>query len=152
MFRFTRVRSHSMAPTLRDGRLAPTRSLRPTTPVHRGDVVVAESAEVGGRVVKRVIGLPGETVTFTLGAVSIDGRPLAEPYAAPSVYTGEFEVPPGHYFLLGDNRDASGDSRTWRRPFLPRAALTGRVWTGTVRTGSVRTGTVRTGRQLRRVR
>ena len=83
-------------------------------------------------VVKRVVGLPGEKVTFDAERVSIDGRPLPEPYASPSVFRGEYDVPPGHVFVLGDNRDASSDSRPWPRPYTPRAAIRGRLlrrWT-----------------------
>lgn len=111
MFWLTRVRSHSMAPTLPDGSLALTRRLRPSTPVRRGDLVIVESPRLGRPVVKRIIGLPGETVTIQAGKVSIDGHALAEPYA----------------FLLGDNRDASRDSRTWRDPHVPRDTIVGRI-------------------------
>lgn len=123
----TRVRSSSMALTLRDGRLAPTRRLRRTTPVRRGDVVVIDSAEAGRRVVKRVVGLPGERVSIRAGAVRVDGRALAEPYASPSHYDGDFHVPAGRHLVLGDNRDASSDSRTWRSPYVPREAIVGRL-------------------------
>lgn len=85
----TRVRSHSMAPTLRDGQLALTTRLRRLSPIRRGDLVVVESAELARSVVKRVIGLPGETVTIEAGRVCVDGDVLDEPYAAPSVFTGE---------------------------------------------------------------
>jgi signal peptidase I len=128
MWWLTRVRSHSMAPTLTDGQLVLTWSLRPTYAVGRGDLVVLDSpAEPELHVVKRVVGLPGEQVTFDAGRVSIDGRPLPEPYATRSVFRGEYQVPAGHYLVLGDNRDVSSDSRSWSRPYVPRAALRGRL-------------------------
>jgi signal peptidase I len=128
MWWLTRVRSHSMEPTLSDGQLVLTRSLRPAHAVGRGDLVVLESpVEPDRDVVKRVVGLPGEKVTFDAGRVSIDGRPLAEPYASPSMFRGEYDVPPGHFLVLGDNRDASDDSRSWSRPYVPRSAIRGRL-------------------------
>jgi hypothetical protein len=60
-----------------------------------------------------VVGLPGEKVTFDAGRVSIDGRHLREPYASPSVFRGQDDVPVGHFLVLGDNRDVSSDSRSW---------------------------------------
>ncbi|CAI9414288.1 signal peptidase I [Nocardioides sp. T2.26MG-1] len=137
MWWLTRVRSQSMAPTLTDGRLALTRPLRATDAVARGDLVVLDSPEDPGRcLVKRVVGLPGEEVRFDAGRVSIDGRPLPEPYAARSVFRGVYHVPAGHYLVLGDNRDASGDGRSWSRPYTPRSALRGRL----VRLAGVRGG------------
>ena len=123
----TRVRGRSMEPALRPGQLVPTRSLRPAARVRRGDVVVAEPAGVPVPVVKRVVGLPGERVAFHDGVVSVDGRPLAEPYATPSVYRGTFDVPSGHYLLLGDHRDASDDARSWAQPFVARDRIVGRL-------------------------
>lgn len=128
MWWLTRVRSHSMAPTLTDGQLVLTRSLRPAQLVGRGDLVVLDSpVEPDRLVVKRVVGLPGEKVTFDAGSVSIDGRPLAEPYASPSMFRGEYDVPAGHFLVLGDNRDVSSDSRSWPHPFTPRAAVRGQL-------------------------
>ncbi len=123
----TRVRSRSMEPTLRDGQLVLTRSLRRASPIRRGDLVVADVPELGRRVVKRVVGMPGEHVTFRDGAVAVGGTPLDEPYASRSVYRGSFDMPAGHYLVLGDNRDASSDARTWRQPYLPRGRLVGRL-------------------------
>lgn len=127
MFWLVRIHSHSMAPTLPDGSLALTRRLLRTTPIRRGNLVVVGSHERGEAMVKRIIGLPGETVAIQAGAVSIDGRALDEPYASPSVFNDIYRVPTGHYFLLGDNRDASSDSRTWRNPYVPRGAILGRI-------------------------
>lgn len=129
MIRFwlTRVASESMAPTLRPGQLVLTRSLRRTSPIRRGDLVVADSTELGRHVVKRVVGLPRERVAIRSGVVTVDGVRLDEPYATPSFYQGDFDVPAGHYLLLGDNRDASSDARSWRQPYLPAERLVGRL-------------------------
>jgi len=127
MFWLTRVRSHSMAPTLPDGSLALTRRLGRATPLRRGDMVIVRLGEQGHAMVTRIIGLPGEKVALKAGAVHIDGRVLPEPYASPSVFTDSYRVLPDHYFLLGDNRDASSDSCTWRDPYVPRKAILGRI-------------------------
>jgi signal peptidase I len=123
----TRVQGRSMEPTLRDGQLVPTRRLRRTDQIRRGDVVLAQSADSGGRVVKRVIGLPSEHITIVDGHLSVDGRPLHEPYARRSVFNGQFSPPEGTYLLLGDNRDMSTDSRVWGTPYVPRHQLTARL-------------------------
>ena len=99
----------------------------------RGQIVVfiappAASVQCGegGTFVKRLIGLPGETVSERSGIISIDGKPLVEPYAANTradTITGSWHVPAGQYFFLGDDRTHSCDSRTWGS--VPRNNLIG---------------------------
>ncbi|ACZ30856.1 signal peptidase I [Xylanimonas cellulosilytica DSM 15894] len=123
----TRVEGRSMEPTLHPGLLVPTRALGPRAALRRGDVVVAEPRGLGRRVVKRVVGLPGERLTFDGGRVAVDGAALDEPYATASTYRGELLVPAGAFVLLGDNRDASEDARSWPSPFVARAEIVGRL-------------------------
>ncbi len=77
--------------------------------------------------VKRVIGVPGDQVQIRAGAVWINGKPLDEPYLSglqdAAQNFGPVVVPPGHYFVMGDNRDNSYDSRFWG--FLPRRNMIG---------------------------
>lgn len=82
----------------------------------RGDVVVFEAPGGGEDLVKRIVGLPGETVQIdgSAGLVKIDGQALDEPYARGPTkcrWICEWTVPPYSYFVLGDNRETSIDSR-----------------------------------------
>jgi signal peptidase I len=129
--------------------LAPTASrleqaLLPTGTIRRGDVLVFKYPEEPERdFIKRVIGLPGETLELRDKKVYINGVPLDEPYAhylePPSRPSdlhevtsfdvreryGPVTVPPSQYFVMGDNRDNSQDSRYWG--FLPRENIKGRA-------------------------
>jgi signal peptidase I len=76
--------------------------------------------------VKRLIGLPGDTVSERNGFIFINGKPLAEPYIDPAFRdheTGTWRVASGHYFFLGDDRNFSCDSRKWGA--VPRSNLIG---------------------------
>jgi signal peptidase I len=95
----------------------------------RGDVVIFKAPD--GRdeeFIKRIIGLPGDTVEIVHGVIYINGTKLDEPYVKNSFsYSlAEETIPVDNYFVLGDNRDVSNDShRGW---FMPRANLIGKAW------------------------
>jgi signal peptidase I len=100
----------------------------------RGEIVVfrapprvAKQCGEAGTFVKRLIGLPGETVTERRGLVSVDGKPLKEPYVRfRDTQSGTWHVPKGQYFFMGDNRAQSCDSRQWGS--VPRGNLIGTVF------------------------
>jgi signal peptidase I len=94
----------------------------------RGDVVVFADGSDEGSFIKRVIGLPGDSVQLAGGRVLINGEAFAEDaYAHPSESPSDTVhiVPRDHVFLLGDNRDHSFDSREFG--FVPIGALVGRA-------------------------
>jgi signal peptidase I len=87
--------------------------------IQRGDIVIFRyPGDLSQTFVKRVIGLPGERVVIQNGRVFIDRQPLDERYLGNKIplagrSSPEFEIPHGSYYILGDNRDASNDSRMW---------------------------------------
>jgi len=96
-------------------------------PPQRGDVVVFDRNGDSKDFIKRIIGLPGETVEVSQGKVYIDGLPLDEPYVAPSSDTKTaLRLGADEYFVMGDNRSNSQDSRTFGP--IHRGNIVGRAW------------------------
>lgn len=95
-----------------------------------GDVILFEHPGLtNGMLVKRVIALPGQCVEIRAGRVYLDGLPLDEPYLKepPAGDLAPLTLPEGCYFVLGDNRAASKDSRFWEDPFVRREEIHARV-------------------------
>ena len=140
-----RIDGYSMQPTLTDGEFVLVSRLTSFLgDYQRGDIIVFRPpmypeqgffrrllglpniSDYYEDYIKRVIGLPGETVTIANGTVSINGVPLQESYiAAPPDYSGEWTVPAGDLFVLGDNRNNSEDSHRWG--FLPIRNVLGKA-------------------------
>lgn len=132
MFFNMEIPSESMEPTLQVGdRLL---GWKLYLSVGRGDVVVFWSDEEGMYLIKRVIGLPGETVSLKDGYIYIDGEKLEEPWLPDDVVGKTFnstggldfdygKVPENCYFLLGDNREYSYDCRFFSNRFINSKAI-----------------------------
>jgi signal peptidase I len=144
-----RIPSASMEPTLHcargesectarfSDRVLANRFIYRFTDPNRGDIVVFETPEdareecgAGGTFVKRIVGLPGESWEMRDGRVFINGSPLREPYVEAARTDGDTQpperIPAEHYFVMGDNRGSSCDSRVWGP--LPRSSLIGKVF------------------------
>lgn len=127
-------------------RANPLRNLIPIRDIRRGDIIVFRyPLQPDTDFVKRVIGLPGETIEIRDKKVSVGGVPIDEPYVLhddPQIYPrqtiplpepfrsrdqfGPYTVPPDAYFAMGDNRDKSSDSRYWGT--VPRSMIKGRAF------------------------
>jgi signal peptidase I len=126
-----RIPSGSMENTLLIGdRVLVNRVVYHTRDPRRGDIVVFNDKAVGKTLIKRIIALPGETISLRDGRVYINGQVLNEPYVRPKAdgspeqtvafTSGEpwslehpYTLGPNDYFMMGDNRTDSGDSRDW---------------------------------------
>ena len=124
-----RVEGFSMLPTLQDGEFVLVNRLAYRLGEHqRGDIVVFHhpSGQKEEDLIKRIIGIPGDQIVAENGMVSVNGTRLKEEYIkeAPS-YTGEWTVPEGQLFVLGDNRNNSSDSHQWG--FVPYEDVIGKA-------------------------
>ena len=127
-----KVQGSSMSPELSDGeRILVNKLVYQLGDIERGDVVVfwyPEDPDLS--FIKRVVGLPGEIVEIRNGRVYVDGELIEEAYVSPEradnrSYAAR-EVKPGHYFVLGDNRRGSNDSRSWG--FVPKRYIYGKAF------------------------
>lgn len=129
------IPSDSMKPGLWQGtRLFGYRQAYLFSKPERGDVVIFEhrcyynkSAET---LIKRIIGLPGETILIKDGRLMVDGRVLEEEYIEEDMLGdyGPYVVPEHSFFMLGDNRNVSDDSRIWDYPFVDLDDIKAKAW------------------------
>jgi signal peptidase I len=123
-----RVDGYSMMPTLKNGEFVLVNRMAYWTSLpERGDIIVfSYPANPDQDLIKRVIGLPGDVVTARDRQIFVNGYALNETYiAAPPEYVGEWTIPEGHLFVLGDNRNDSSDSHNWGT--LPLENVVGRA-------------------------
>lgn len=122
------VEQTSMLPTLTEGQRIFINKLSKTP--DRGDIIVFDDPDNPGGtpLIKRVIGLPGETISIHDGLVYVNGNALTEPYIAqsPAYSVTDTLVPAEEYFVLGDNRNHSRDSHYgWT---VPQDDIIGKAW------------------------
>ncbi|SFB29906.1 signal peptidase I [Clostridium frigidicarnis] len=126
------IPSESMYPALTNGDHLFVKRIYNYDKIKRQDIIVFNFKEGGKEelLIKRVIGLPGDTVKIdNQGKVFINGEELNEPYVKnESNLAGEFKVPEGKYFFLGDNRSNSYDSRRWKDPFIDKNDIKGKAF------------------------
>jgi len=134
LFQAFYIPSESMVPTLKvHDRVLVNKLSYKLHPVHRDDIVVFKAPKNSDPgiddLVKRVIGLPGESVSGHGGHVYIDGKELKEPYLPAGTFTSDFspvKIPPNSYWVMGDNRGNSRDSRVFGT--IAKHEIVGRVF------------------------
>ena len=128
-----RIPSESMVPTLmvHDWTVGNRLAYNKENP-QRGDMIIFYSQEQEVTLCKRIIGLPGEEISFVGGHVYIDGSPLDESdYLSKDVVTEDeeiYQVPENCYFVMGDNREVSLDSRCWEDPYVKAEDIQSRIF------------------------
>lgn len=119
------VPSESMFPTIKIGDQVLVLKCSPDK-LERGDIVVfSRESEL---YIKRLIGLPGDYIVIENGIVYVNGCMLSEDYVKNNnEFSGQFIVPKDSYFVLGDNRNNSRDSRYWSYPYINSKQLIGKA-------------------------
>jgi len=129
VFGLSRVPTGSMYPTIEYPSLNAVNHLSTEIgSIHRGEIVLFPFPDNPSLTfVKRVIGLPGDTITIHDGSVYINGSKLSEPYLTVKTLGvfGPFKVPAKHYFVMGDNRNNSDDGRFWHNKYVARTSISG---------------------------
>lgn len=124
------IPTHSMEPTLIPGEhLISNRLAYSFSEIERGDVVIFKYPDNEEQIyVKRVIGLPGETLFITNGDIYVDGEVMNDEYGREPIEGdfGPYNVPNDYYFMLGDNRNQSLDSREWNNTYVHEDKILGK--------------------------
>lgn len=129
-----KIKGQSMHPNFPDGEYLLTEKISYyKNDPQRGDVVVFKPPISEDEFIKRIIGLPGDTISVLNGKVLINNQELNEDYIDVFTSSGSFLtegetyiVPKGNYFVMGDNRPLSSDSRSWGP--ITKKVITGKAW------------------------
>ena len=123
------IPSESMATTLNIGDRLLAHRVYNLKKMSRGDLIIFYYEPNDKLYIKRLIGLPGDEIVIKNGKVTVNGEVLTEEYVKYDMdFNGEFKVPSGQYFLLGDNRDNSSDSRFWDYPYIDSNLIRGKAF------------------------
>ena len=137
VFQPHKIKGSSMDPNFKDAEylLTDKVSYRFGIP-KRGDVIVFKAPGLDGEeFIKRIIGLPGEKISLQQSKIYINGKVLDETYISSDKYTGpgafldegkQITIPTDNYFVMGDNRPHSSDSRSWG--LVPKNDISGKAW------------------------
>jgi signal peptidase I len=122
------VSTGSMIPTIQNEEQILVTRVYNLNSLKRGEILIFESKEYDDVFIKRLIGLPGDTVKLMSGKVTVNGEQIDENYVKNhDDYYGEFIVPKGKYFFLGDNRPESWDSRKWVNTYIDGEDIQGKA-------------------------
>ena len=129
VFYNVKIPSESMYPTIKIGDKITVTRVYNKSKLKRGDIVVFYSYELKDRLIKRLIGLPGDEIDIKDGGeVFINGNKIEEPYVVYKEGLGkQFKVPQGKYLFLGDNRASSLDARKWENPYIDIKDIKGKA-------------------------
>lgn len=129
-----KIKGASMEPNFPDGEYLLTEKISYyRSDPKRGDVIVFKPPISEDEFIKRIIGLPGDTIMILNGKIFVNNNELKEDYIKVDSYPGNFlsegekyEVPEGNYFVMGDNRPHSSDSRAWGP--ITKKVISGKAW------------------------
>ncbi len=122
--KFFQIISSSMEPTFQTGDRVIT--IKPDKLKRKNIVAIKDPKGKGEILIKRIIGLPGETIEIKEGSVYINNKKIFEPYIKENpIYEIKVKIPDDYYFLLGDNRNNSEDSSIWGP--IPKELIIGKI-------------------------
>lgn len=129
LFYNIKVPSESMYPTIKIGDIITVTRVYDKSKLKRGDIIVFYSYELKERLIKRLIGLPGDDIDIkNNGQVFINGNKIEEPYVVYKEELGkQFKVPQDKYLFLGDNRANSKDARRWENSYIDSKDIKGKA-------------------------